>query len=123
MPGISLVWSKGGTVAPNGKSRPQKQIPRYMEIAADIRLKIKTGEWPPEHPVPSAAALCDQYGVSMSVTKKALDLLKSERRVYGVFGVGTFVADRPSRVRIANERQLRSPEVPFGDETNQSSEV
>ncbi|MFD1044875.1 GntR family transcriptional regulator [Kibdelosporangium lantanae] len=95
----------------------------YMEIAADIRQKIQTREWLPEHPVPSAAALCDQYGVSMSVTKKALDLLKSEGHVYGKFGVGTFVANRPNLVRVSPERQVEGAEATFGSESNEDARV
>ncbi|CAM4023979.1 GntR family transcriptional regulator [Kibdelosporangium persicum] len=108
-------------MAANDKAR--RQLPKYMEIAGEIRKKIKTGEWPPGHEVPSAATLCDQYGVSMSVAKHALNLLKSGGHVYGVFGVGTFVADRPSPVRISPERQLQSAEATFDSEAEQAIEV
>jgi GntR family transcriptional regulator len=108
-------------LATNDKAR--RQLPKYMEIAGDIRQKIKTREWGPGHEVPSAATLCDQYAVSMSVAKHALDLLKSEGNVYGVFGVGTFVADRPALVRVSPERQLQSAEVTFDNEAEQKVEV
>ncbi|MEV4317089.1 GntR family transcriptional regulator [Actinocrispum sp. NPDC049592] len=110
-------------MASNDKGQARKRLPKYMEIAADIRQKIKTGEWPPDHVVPSAAALCDQYDVSMSVTKKALDLLKSEGHVYAVFGVATYVANRPRLVRISPERQVEGAETSFRNESNADAHI
>jgi DNA-binding GntR family transcriptional regulator len=52
---------------------------------------IEQGVLEPEDSLPSTAQLCDQYGVSASVVKAAISVLRTEDLVIGQQGKGVFV--------------------------------
>lgn len=53
-------------------------LPRYRQIAADIRAAIEAGRLPGGTVLPSEARLLAQHGVSRSTVRQALSLLESE---------------------------------------------
>jgi DNA-binding GntR family transcriptional regulator len=71
---------------------PKQQ--RYEEIAADLRKKIESGEYPPGTQLPSRAQMREIYGVSDTVSDRALIILRTEGLVETLPGVGVFVAER-----------------------------
>ncbi|MEV1003384.1 GntR family transcriptional regulator [Nonomuraea sp. NPDC050202] len=83
---------------------------QYGQIAADLRRRIKNGEWPPGTPLPTQTELCDEYGVARATMTAALNQLRGERLVTGVRGQGTFVLDwKPVRVPLSRYRAVLEP--------------
>src|SRR5204863_6700905 len=61
-------------------------IPRYLQIAEDIRRELR-GEG---EQIASEHALCARYKVSRPTVRQALDVLVQEGRIYRHAGRGTF---------------------------------
>lgn len=64
----------------------------YTDIAADITVKIKAGEYEPGAKLPSYSQLADLYSVSFSTAARAVALLRDRGIVVGAPGRGVFVA-------------------------------
>jgi GntR family transcriptional regulator len=62
-------------------------------VAADIRAKIRSGEYPPGSQLPSTAELIEHYGVSETVINYAVLTLRGEHLIEGQQGKGRYVAD------------------------------
>ena len=69
-----------------------KELPAYEQVKAFIRSRISSGEWKPGDPVPSEAALMQQFGISRMTVNRALRELAAEGLVTRVQGSGTRVA-------------------------------
>lgn len=65
-------------------------VPAYLQIAGTLREQIQQGLLTPEEPLPSTAELGRQYGVSASVVKAAISVLRTEGLVIGQQGKGVF---------------------------------
>jgi DNA-binding GntR family transcriptional regulator len=68
----------------------QPQVP-YLRIAADLRSKIEHGELLPGEQVPSVTRIAEDYGVSRSTARRALEQLKEWGLTEAISGWGTFV--------------------------------
>jgi GntR family transcriptional regulator len=82
---------------PGSTSMPQQQ---YEQVAADLRSKIRAGEYPPGTKLPSRSEMRQIYGVSDTVLDKAMFILRTEGLTITLHGVGVWVvevlpADRP----------------------------
>ncbi|MFD3781184.1 GntR family transcriptional regulator [Streptomyces sp. NPDC058612] len=84
-----------------------EHIPRYVQIADDLRTKILEGVLRGGDRVPSENEICEQWPVSKITARRALGLLRSEGLVEGVRGKGTFVRRKAPRVRLAPQRWFR----------------
>jgi GntR family histidine utilization transcriptional repressor len=69
-----------------------RDLPAYEQVKEWIRGHIASGQWRPGDPVPSEAALMDQFGVSRMTVNRALRELAAEGLVNRVQGSGTTVA-------------------------------
>jgi GntR family transcriptional regulator len=69
--------------------------PRYVLLAQLLRDKIDDGTYPPGSRIPSETTLSQEYELARMTVRKAIDLLTTERRLYIVRGVGTYVAEPP----------------------------
>lgn len=65
--------------------------PKWAMLADYIRAQIASGELRPGDKLPSTAQLIAQHGVSASVVNHAVIVLKAEKLVEGVHGLGVFV--------------------------------
>ena len=74
-------------MAPNVR----RSDPPYMQIAEDIRRRIRSGQLRDGELVPSTRQLAREWGVSVPTAAKALMTLRSEGYVRGVAGTGTIV--------------------------------
>lgn len=66
-------------------------VPYYYQLADILREEIEGGRWAADELIPAEGALTEIFGVSRSVTRKALDLLEGEGRVLRIKGKGTIV--------------------------------
>jgi len=86
---------------------------RCEQVKSLIRNRIRSGEWPPDHRVPSEGQLVEAHGVSKMTADRALRELSDEGLVVRVRGRGTFVAKGGSRpatpdiLDVAKEIHLR----------------
>ncbi|MBR7552226.1 GntR family transcriptional regulator, partial [Mycobacterium tuberculosis] len=67
--------------------------------------------------MPSYSELAKRHGVSEIVIRKVIDLLLRQGLVYTIERRGTFVAARPTLVRVSPERQMEDPATTFGNES------
>jgi DNA-binding GntR family transcriptional regulator len=66
--------------------------PLYLQLAAIIRARIASGEYPPRTRVPSVTALAAEHGVAEMTARKALRLLRDAGLLVIVDGRGSFTA-------------------------------
>lgn len=87
---MSLTISEADLGAEDrGKETPS---PLYARLKHYIRSRVETGEWPPDHRVPSENELVDSLGVSRMTANRALRELAAEGVVTRIRGKGSFVA-------------------------------
>jgi GntR family transcriptional regulator len=69
----------------------------YVQLAAILRDRIRSGSLPPGRALPSARQLSQQYEVAIGTVKRAIELLRDEGLVRTVIGRGIFVTrlDKP----------------------------
>jgi GntR family transcriptional regulator len=70
-------------------------VPPYLQVAAELRARIASGELPPKSRMPSIEALVQEYGIARATARKVRRVLLDEGLVRSVTGWGTYVADRP----------------------------
>lgn len=74
-----------------------------QKVAADLRAQIADGRLGVGDAIPSQARLIERYGVSSSVTRKAVDQLRNEGLLAGQPGKAVFVQATPDQ--LAEELQ------------------
>jgi DNA-binding GntR family transcriptional regulator len=74
-------------------------VPPSRQVAAILRTKIESGEYPPDSKIPSRIDLAHEYGVAPETAAKAIRILRDEGLVQVVAGYGTFVAPESHRPR------------------------
>nr|MDT0516014.1 TetR/AcrR family transcriptional regulator C-terminal domain-containing protein [Streptomyces sp. DSM 41633] len=89
-------------------------VPRYSQIAAELRRRIDAGELAPGDRVPSTREITRQWGVAMATATKVLSELRREGLVRAVPGVGTVVAAPSRPVRAARPAAAAHPGGPSG---------
>ena len=95
---------------------------KYDRIAADIRRKIKAGEYPAGSQLRSETVLSEQFRVSLPTMRKALDLLEAEGLVEKRHGIGNFVRARRQLVRRSADRyQWEKDRVRLGEDKRRST--
>jgi GntR family transcriptional regulator, histidine utilization repressor len=68
------------------------KLPAYEQVKTWVKQHVASGQWKPGDPVPSEAALMQQFGISRMTANRALRELAAEGRVTRVQGSGTRVA-------------------------------
>jgi GntR family transcriptional regulator len=66
-------------------------VPPSRQIAASLRDRIASGEYPPGSQLPSITDLAGEFGVATNTVRKALGILRDEGLIESVAGYGTFV--------------------------------
>ncbi|MGW1839942.1 GntR family transcriptional regulator [Streptomyces sp. NPDC002067] len=77
---------------------------RYEEIAADLRRRIRSGEFGTEGRLPSESALVRTYKAGTPTVRQALGLLVGEGLIAKYHGRGTFVRTDVPLIEYANDR-------------------
>ena len=77
---------------------PMAPVPRYRQIAAILRRRIEAGELEPDRPIPSEAAIEQEFGVARQTARKAVAVLRDDwHLVKTVPGLGTYVMPEADR--------------------------
>ncbi|MBA3304215.1 MAG: GntR family transcriptional regulator, partial [Acidimicrobiia bacterium] len=87
-----------GTAAGEG---PGGRRIRYLDIAADLRRSVESGELVAGRVLPSEAELSDRHRASRVTVRRALEVLRGEGLVDARQGFGWFVASPPLRQHLA----------------------
>ena len=101
------------------------ETPAYLRIAGDLRAAILSGDLEPGAKLPSETKLMAQYGVSRTVAKWAISVLKGEGIVEGRRGSGTFVRSFQRLIRHAHGRGQRAaagPTSPFARDADRAGQ-
>lgn len=73
---------------------PLGETPVYLQLAAILRERIRSGELQPNRPLPSYTALVQEYEVARGTAAKAVGVLVDEGLARIVPGKGAFVIRR-----------------------------
>jgi DNA-binding GntR family transcriptional regulator len=71
-------------------------VPLYYQLAEALKKMLETGTWGPGDRFPSEREIAEEFGVSRTVIRPALDILVSDGAIVRTRGSGTFVS-RPKR--------------------------
>lgn len=82
--------------------------PPYARIAGHFRDLISSGQLSPGDLLPSIKALAKEWEVSTATADRAMKVLRDEKLVQGIPGVGTEVMGRPVSLSSGSERHDRS---------------
>lgn len=80
--------------------------PLYAGVKQVILDRIRSGEWPPRHRVPSENELVVELGVSKMTANRALRELATEGELVRIQGVGSFVAERKGYSALFEVRNI-----------------
>jgi DNA-binding GntR family transcriptional regulator len=69
--------------------------PVYVQIADDLRARIRDGEFPPGDKLPSGRDLADHYHAAYETVRQALEVLRDANIVVMQSTRGTFVLRTP----------------------------
>ncbi|MDT3397179.1 GntR family transcriptional regulator [Streptomyces sp. B1866] len=79
-------------------------LPKYEQIAADLRGRIVRGELKPGDALPSERELTERWKVSRATVVKGLEVLRHEGLIETRQGTGSSVRERMPLARSAGER-------------------
>lgn len=71
--------------------------PLWQQVIAVIRRNVESGTWPPGTQIPSERELCDQYQISRTTVRQALNHAVTLGLLQRIQGKGTFVS--PPKIR------------------------
>ncbi len=68
--------------------------PSYVQLAAQLRDRVRDGRYPPGGPLPSITQLTGETGLSVQTVRRAVAVLADEGWVVVVPGRGTYAAEK-----------------------------
>ncbi|WP_338036521.1 GntR family transcriptional regulator [Nocardiopsis alkaliphila] len=66
--------------------------PLYIQVADQLRRRIRSGELKPRDPLPSESKMVSDYGIARETARRAIAVLREEELVVTLPQRGTFVA-------------------------------
>jgi 8-oxo-dGTP pyrophosphatase MutT (NUDIX family)/DNA-binding transcriptional regulator YhcF (GntR family) len=72
-----------------------RAVPKYRQIADDLRARIEAGEYPVDSQLPTKPELMDRYGAALGTIDSAIGLLRELGLVETRQGAGMFVREPP----------------------------
>jgi GntR family transcriptional regulator len=75
-------------------------VPLYYQLAEALKKMLETGALGPGDRFPSEREIAEEFGVSRTVIRPALDILVSDGAIVRIRGSGTFVSPPKRRVPI-----------------------
>lgn len=80
-----------------------RTVSLYAQLAQLLRQRVVSGEFGEGTRLPAESALAAEYGVTVSVVRRALELLRAEGWIVTSHGIGSIVEEQPERRRIRLE--------------------
>lgn len=81
----------------NAPDKPAKNIPRYLQVASELRQSILAGRYADGAQFPTESDLCETYDVSRFTVREALKRLQAEGLIARKRGSGTVVQPAAAR--------------------------
>lgn len=78
-------------------------VPVHHQIADSLRSRIESRELVPGDSLPTAKALCEQWGCAPATARSALAVLRGEGRITGGRGKAPVVRTPPKRIKLSQE--------------------
>src|SRR5690242_12440943 len=105
-----------------------QDMPRYRQIAAELRAAVDRGEYLPGARLPGENALMQDYGVARMTARQALAVLIGEGLAVSRKGAGVFVRTfrpiiRNGIARLASERWASGESIWSADTGDRSLTV
>lgn len=91
--------------------------PRYQQLAAILRRRIRTGDLPPRSQLPTEAELATTYRAGRGTVRLALGVLRNEGLIQSEQGRGSFVRDDRPIHFDANRFGSRSERLQSGTDS------
>lgn len=88
-------------------------VPRYLEIANDLRRAIYQGRYRPGENLPMRSELMEQYGVARETVSKVYRVLEAEGLVVATRKSGTKVREHPTRRMLTRERMVHRDDIGY----------
>ena len=79
---------------PADRIDPLAPTPPYRQIAAILKRRILSGQYPPNTRIPTESELVETYEVARTTARRAVGALRDEGLVYTVPQRGTYVAEQ-----------------------------
>jgi DNA-binding GntR family transcriptional regulator len=70
---------------------PLGPLPPYRQIAAILRRRIESGQYPPDTRIPTESELVDAFEVARTTARRAIAVLRDEGLIYTVPQRGSYV--------------------------------
>jgi DNA-binding GntR family transcriptional regulator len=70
---------------------PFGPLPPYRQIAAILRRRIESGQYPPDTRIPTESELVDAFEVARTTARRAIAVLREEGLIYTVPQRGSYV--------------------------------
>jgi GntR family transcriptional regulator len=87
-------------------------VPLYFQLAEILKERIEGGRWNAGDRFPSERDISEEFGVSRTVIRPALDLLESDGQLVRIKGRGTFVSPPKMGVPVSGLIRLLSQPRP-----------
>ena len=71
---------------------PLGPLPPYRQIAAILRRRIESGQYPPDTRIPTESELVETFEVARTTARRAIAVLREEGLIYTVPQRGSYVA-------------------------------
>ncbi len=92
---------------------PRSHVPAYLQVAADIRARIASGDLAPGDAIPGETRLAQEFGLGRETIRKGLAVLRGEGLIVPRKGHGWFVREsgnrRPIDLEPGAEAYARMP--------------
>jgi DNA-binding GntR family transcriptional regulator len=75
----------------DGRIDPLAPTPPYRQIAEILRLRIESGQYPPDTRIPTESELVETFEVARTTARRAVSVLRDAGLVYTVPQRGTYV--------------------------------
>ncbi len=75
-------------------------VPLYFQLGSVLKKKVDSGAWQPGDRFPTEREIAEEFGVSRTVIRPALDLLVGEGGIVRIKGSGAFVAPPRRDIKV-----------------------
>lgn len=93
----------------------QSSIPLHQQLTNEIRMAIRSNQYPPGHKLPTEEELCTHFNISRPVVRQAYKQLIEEELIYRHKGKGSFVLKNNIRYTILDSIASLNHQIDMND--------